>query len=188
MRRMGRIADWQRYGRICINCLLWCAAGAGIGILFALAVSSDMRLTLAKHLEQQMAYLLAENSTPAVYFLKRCVTYARLLAVVWVLEYFAFGYLGVRLLMLAKGFVFGFSQVAWVSLYGLKGLWLAAVAYWPHHLLWILASAWIEWMQRGRICGGPLPVRQAAALSICLTAVLALAEAYGAPALLRYFA
>lgn len=190
MRRINfqnKLEEWGRFRRGLFNCLLWWGIGAGIGLLFAAALDGEMQSTLAQHLETGVDYLLDENPAPLTYFLKRCLTYTQMLLVVWGLEYFTYGYIGVRVLLLSRGFLYGFGQVAWVMAYGIKGICLGIVAYWPHNLLFIIASAWLEWMMHGRIFSGRFSARQTAAVTACMVPVIAMVEAYGAPAMFRYF-
>ena len=177
--------QWARYRRGLCSCLLWWAIGAGIGLLFAIALDSEMKEALANHLESGVSYLFNENSPPVTYFLKRCLTYTQLLLLIWGLEYFTYGYMGVRVLMLCRGFIYGFSQTAWAMAYGLKGIGLGLVAYCPHNLLFIAVAAWVEWLLQKNAGGGRVTMRQVAIWIICLVPVIAWVEAYGAPALFR---
>lgn len=190
MRRMNiknKLDEWNRFRKGFLNCLLWWAVGAGIGLLFAIALSQDMQTALGEHLETGAHYLLSENPAQLTYFFKRCLTYMQLLLLVWALEYFTYGYIGVRVVLLARGFLYGFGQVAWMNAYHLRGIWLGLATYWPHNLLWILVTAWLEWALRMRIRAGRMTPRQIAIITACMVPVLAMVEAYVAPALFRYF-
>lgn len=177
--------QWTRYRKVFYSCLLWWAIGAGIGLLFAIALDSEMKQALAAHLESGVSSLLSENSPPFTYFLKRCLTYTQILLLVWGLEYFAYGYMGVRILMLGRGFMYGFSQAAWIAAYGLKGLILGLAAYGPHNLLLAAVVSWLEWLLRSGPLGGRMTSKQTALCIACLVPVIAGVEAYGAPALFR---
>ena len=146
-----------------------------------------MQSSLAAHLETEVKFLTDTNQPPITYFFKRCLTYTQILLVVWGLEYFTYGYLGVRVLLLGRGFLYGFAQVPWISIYGIKGVWLGMVAYWPHNLLLITATALLEWLLHGRLFAGKITMRQTAVLTACIIPVIALAEAYGSSAMFRYF-
>ena len=146
-----------------------------------------MQSRLAEHLQSGVLNLVAIEPAPFTYFLKRCLTYAQLLLLAWGLEYFAFGYIGVRILLLVRGFLYGFGQVAWIYAYQVKGLWLGALAYWPHNLLFIVVIAWLEWMMQERQYVGHWSSKQIGLITAFLIPLLALVEAYIAPALLRHF-
>lgn len=190
MRRMNfknHLEEWGRFRKGLLNCLLWWVIGAGIGLLFAIALSQEMQSALGQHLETGVGYLMGENPAQFTYFLKRCLTYTQLLLLVWALEYFTYGYIGVRVLLLIRGFLYGFGQVAWLSAYQIRGLWLGLMAYWPHNLLWIVTVSWLEWMMRARARTGCMKPKQLAVVTICMIPLLAIVEAYAAPALFRYF-
>ncbi len=179
------VDQWIRYRKGLYSCLLWWIIGAGIGLLFAIALDSEMKQALAQHLENGVSYLLHENSPPFTYFLKRCLTYTQLLLLIWGLEYFTYGYMGVRILMLCRGFIYGFSQMAWAIAYGVKGILLGLVAYCPHNLLFAAVAAWLEWLLRKNAVGGRLTMRQVALWLCCFIPLMAWVEAYGASALFR---
>ncbi len=185
--RKVRKENLGQYQKGLVSCLLWCAIGAGIGLLFAIALDSEMQGRLAEHLQSGVLNLVAIEPAPFTYFLKRCLTYAQLLLLAWGLEYFAFGYIGVRILLLVRGFLYGFGQVAWIYAYQVKGFWLGALAYWPHNLLFIVVIAWLEWMMQERQYVGHWSSKQIGLITAFLIPLLALVEAYIAPALLRHF-
>lgn len=185
--RKVRKENLGQYQKELVSCLLWCAIGAGIGLLFAIALDSEMQSRLAEHLQSGVLNLVAIEPAPFTYFLKRCLTYAQLLLLAWGLEYFAFGYIGVRILLLVRGFLYGFGQVAWIYAYQVKGFWLGALAYWPHNLLFIVVIAWLEWMMQERQYVGHWSSKQIGLITAFLIPLLALVEAYIAPALLRHF-
>lgn len=190
MRRMNfrnQLEEWSRFRKGFLNCLLWWGIGGGIGLLFAIALSQEMQSALGQHLETGVGYLMSENPAQLTYFFKRCLTYTQLLLLVWTLEYFTYGYIGVRILLLVRGFLYGFGQVAWLSAYQIRGLWLGLMAYWPHNLLWIVVVAWLEWMMRTRARNGHMKPKQLAVITICMIPLLAVIEAYATPALFRYF-
>lgn len=190
MRRMNfrnKIEELANFRRGFLNCLLWQLIGAAIGLLFAIALDGAMQEALASHLTEGVGYITGESPAGLPYFLKRCLTYAQLLLIVWGLEYFTYGYIGVRVLLLLRGFLYGFGQVAWVAAYHIKGIGLAVLAYWPHNLLLVLAAAWLEWMLHGRMYPGRMTGKQTAAVTACMVLVLAMVEAYGVPAMFRYF-
>ncbi len=185
-KKRQNIADqWMRYRKGLYSCLLWWAIGAGIGLLFAIALDAEMKQALAQHLENGVSYLLNTNSPPFTYFLKRCLTYTQLLLLIWGLEYFAYGYIGVRILMLCRGFIYGFSQTAWAVAYGMKGILLGLAAYCPHNLLFAAVAAWLEWLLQKRGSADRLTLRKAAIGVSILIPVMAWVEAYGAPVLFR---
>ncbi len=177
--------QWARYRRALYSCFLWWAIGAGIGLLFAIALDADMKQTLALHLENGVSYLMNESAPPFTYFLKRCLTYTQLLLLVWGLEYFNYGYMGVRILMLCRGFIYGFSQTAWIAAYGIKGIFLGLTAYFPHNLLFMAAAALGEWLLQKNAGEVKISMRGTVIWICCLVPLLAWVEAYGAPALVR---
>ncbi len=181
----NRGEQWLSYRRILFNCLLWWAIGAGIGLLFAIALDTEMKQSLALHLENGVSYLLNKNTPSFTYFLKRCLTYTQLLLLIWGLEYFTYGFLGVRILMLCRGFIYGFSQTAWTVTYGIKGVFLGMVSYFPHNLLFILGASWMERLMQKNIVAGRLETRQIALLISCLVPLLAWVEAYASQTLFR---
>ncbi len=141
--------QWMNFRSILQRLLLWWGIGAGIGLLFALALDGDMKQVLAGHLEKSVNLLLGRSGPSFTYYLKRCLTYIQLLLVVWGLEMWNCGVFGVRILLLGRGFIYGFSQTAWACAYGMKGILLGTVAYIPHNLLFAAAIAWIEgWLHK----------------------------------------
>ena len=128
--------------------LLWWGIGTGIGFLFATAVDSEMKQSLAAHLQEGVTYLAEHKNSTFTYFLKRCLCYTNVFMLVWCLEYFSFGYVGVRILMLSRGFIFGFSQTAWIISYGIKGVFLGVTSYLFHNLFLFMGVAWLEYILR----------------------------------------
>ena len=182
--QIDALKKWKEIG---VNCILWWAIGVGVGLLFAIAIGSEMQQSLATHLENSVSYLLTGDSLPFTYFLRRCLTYAQLILLVWGLEYLNYGFLGVRILLLYRGFLYGFTQLTWLKAYHLKGIWLALVAYWPHNLLFLLFCAYLEWRLHMR---GVRPLQSKRQIGIILSSaalILAVTEAYGATAMFRYF-
>ncbi len=177
--------QWMRYRRSLFSCFLWWAIGAGIGLLFSIALDSEMKQTLALHLESGVSYLLNENATAFTYFLKRCLTYTQLLLLIWGLEYFTYGFMGVRILMLCRGFIYGFSQMAWIAAYGIKGVLWGLTAYFPHNLLFAASAALLEWSMQKNTTEMQFSTRRTILWICCLVPLLAWVEAYGAPTLVR---
>ena len=140
-----RRSQWTNFCSVLWSLLLWWAIGAGIGLLFALALDGEMKQSLAGYLQQGVDQLAAKSSPSFTYFFKRCLTYIQLLLIVWGLELWNYGFFGVRILLLGRGFIYGFSQMAWAAAYGVKGILLGAVAYAPHNILFAAVCAWIEW-------------------------------------------
>ena len=90
--------QWMNFRSILQRLLLWWGIGAGIGLLFALALDGDMKQVLAVHLENSVNQLLGRSGPSFTYYLKRCLTYIQLLLVIWGLEMWSYGVFGVRIL------------------------------------------------------------------------------------------
>jgi len=173
------------YCRILYSCLLWWAIGVGIGLLFTMALDIEMKQSLAVHLENGISFFLNKNSPSFTYFLKRCLTYTQLLLLIYGLEHFIYGYLGVRILMLCRGFIYGFSQTAWVVNFGIKGILYAMVSYFPHNLLFASVTAWIEWQLQKNALTGQYRIRQMTVVLSCFAVLLAWVESYASQTLFR---
>lgn len=129
------------------SCLIWWGIGSGIGLLFAFAVEADMKQSLAEHLQNGIVYLMEYKRSTFIFFLKRCIFYSQLFLLIWCMQYFVFGHIGTRMVMLGRGFIYGFTQTAWVLSYGVKGVFLGLISYFPHNFILVIAVALMEWLQ-----------------------------------------
>ena len=173
------------YRRILYNCLLWWTIGAGIGLLFTIALDIEMKQSLAVHLKNGISIFLNKNTPSFTYFLKRCLTYTQLLLLIYGLENFIYGYLGVRIIMLCRGFIYGFSQTAWVVNFGIKGILYAMVSYFPHNFLFAAGAAWIEWQLQKNALTSQQKIRQMTVFLSCFVLLLAGVESYASQTLFR---
>ena len=154
-------------------------------MLFTMALDIEMKQSLAVHLENGISFFLNKNSPSFTYFFKRCLTYTQLLLLIYGLEHFIYGYLGVRILMLCRGFIYGFSQTAWVVNFGIKGILYAMVSYFPHNLLFASVTAWIEWQLQKNALTGQYRIRQMTVVLSCFAVLLAWVESYASQTLFR---
>lgn len=177
--------QWNYYRYAFLSLLIWWAIGAGIGLLFAIALDGTMKQTLAGHLEQGVAQLFEENDPSITYFFKRCLTYVQLLLIVWGLECWTYGLIGVRILLWGRGFLYGFSQNAWVLAYGIKGVLLGAASYIPHNLLFTATTAWVEWWLSRSGVGRKVSLRLLIAWLVVTVPVIAWVEVFWTPGIVK---
>lgn len=168
----------HRYRDGLYSYLLWWGIGAGIGVLFATAVDSSMKQLLAEHLQNEVKYMMEYETSVVTYFLKRCLCYTQLFLFIWCMDYFAWGYLGVRILMLGRGFIYGFSQTAWVLSYGVNGIFLGLLSYLPHNILFTMVIAWMEWIFYKNPTDRSQLVRKIGSLIGVMVPVISWLEAY----------
>lgn len=177
--------SWDRYRNVLMWLLIWWMIGAGIGLLFAIALDGHMKQVLAKHLEQGLSKLIEKNSSSITYFLKRCLTYVQLLLMVWGLECWTYGSVGVRLILWGRGFIYGFSQTAWAISYGLKGVFLGMISYIPHNFLFAIVCAWVEWWLKRSGNGKKISIKLLLLWLLATVPVIAWVEVFWVPCIVK---
>ena len=177
----------KEYRAVLYSYLIWWGIGAGIGLLFSMAVDGEMKQTLAVYLQNEITVFSDQNINSFTYFLKRSLCYTQLLLMIWCMECFVFGHIGVRIVMLIRGFIYGFSQTFWVLSCGAKGIFLGLITYLPQNIVLVAGLVLIELILYRSVQEKSNKMRKVGILVGIMVPVAAWAEAYGAQALFLTF-